>query len=74
MKLHSLKLLAPAENGPKSVKLFINQPSTLDFDQASSMEPVQKLDITIDNLIQANPIPLRFVKFQNVQNLIVSIM
>src|SRR5699024_1174881 len=72
VKLHSLKLLAPAENGPKSVKLFINQPRTLDFDQASSMEPVQKLEVESGDLVEAKPIPLRFVKFQNVQNLIVS--
>lgn len=72
VKLHSLKLLAPAENGPKSVKLFINTPSTMDFDAASSSEPVQKLDIAVDDLVKANPIPLRFVKFQNVQNLTVS--
>jgi len=72
VKLHSLKLLAPSDNGPKSVKLFINQPRTLDFDQASSMEPQQKIDVDVDDLVNGNPIPLRFVKFQNVQNLIVS--
>lgn len=72
VKIHSLKFLAPAQNGPKSVKLFINQPRTLDFDQASSMEPVQHLEIPQKDLVDSNPIPLRFVKFQNVQNLIVS--
>jgi len=71
VKLHSLKFSAPAENGPKEVKIFINQPRTLDFDQAGSMEPVQKLDIDVNDLVKGNPIPLRFVKFQNVQNLII---
>ncbi|KAH9507019.1 thioredoxin-like [Dermatophagoides farinae] len=70
VKIHSLKLTAPASNGPKRIKLFINQPRTLDFDQASSMEPIQTIDVAIDDLVKANPIPLRFVKFQNVQNLI----
>ncbi|KAJ6224167.1 hypothetical protein RDWZM_002712 [Blomia tropicalis] len=70
VKLHSLKLLAPAENGPKSIKLFINQPRTLDFDQATSMEAVQKIDVDCNDLVNSTPIPLRFVKFQNVQNLI----
>lgn len=73
VKIHSLKLTAPASNGPKRIKLFINQPRTLDFDQASSMEPIQTIDVAIDDLVKANPIPLRFVKFQNVQNLIVSL-
>ncbi len=72
VKLHSLKLLAPATNGPKTLKLFINQPRTLDFDQASSMEAVQKVEVETADLVEAKPIPLRFVKFQNVQNLIVS--
>lgn len=73
VKIHSLKILAPAKNGPKKAKLFINQPRTLDFDQASSMEAVQQLEITEKDLVDNNPIPLRFVKFQNVQNLIVCI-
>ena len=34
-----------AENGPKTVKLFINQPTTLDFDRADSMAPVQQLEL-----------------------------
>ncbi|KAH9403554.1 Thioredoxin-like protein 1 [Tyrophagus putrescentiae] len=73
VKLHSLKLLAPATNGPKTLKLFINQPRTLDFDQASSMEAVQKVEVETADLVEAKPIPLRFVKFQNVQNLIIFI-
>lgn len=38
IKLHSIKIEGPAENGPKNVRLFINQPRTLDFDQVDSME------------------------------------
>lgn len=72
IKLHSLKFLAPVENGPKSVKIFINQPRTLDFDMASSMEPVQKLEVTKEDLANAQTLAVRFVKFQNVQNLTVS--
>lgn len=71
VKLHSIKLCAPESNGPKTIKLFINQPRTLDFDQASSNEPVQLLTVAKEDL-EGNPIPLRFVKFQNVQNLQVS--
>lgn len=32
-----------ATNGPKFVKLFINQPRTLDFDMATSNQAVQEL-------------------------------
>ena len=37
-------LLGCAENGPKTLKLFKNQPGTLDFDSADSMEPIQTLE------------------------------
>lgn len=69
VKLHSLKLDAPAKNGPKTVKLFINLPNTLDFDKADSTEPTQLLELTPEDLSGKKPIPLRFVKFQNVSNL-----
>ena len=32
---------APAANGPKTVRVFKNQPRTLDFSQAESMESIQ---------------------------------
>lgn len=32
-----------ADKGPKTVKVFLNQPRTLDFDSAEGMEPVQLL-------------------------------
>jgi len=69
VKLHSLKIKAPEDKGPKTIKLFINQPRTLDFDQADSMEPVQLIQLEKKDLDGSIPVPLRFVKFQNVQNL-----
>ncbi|KAK7466606.1 hypothetical protein BaRGS_00037329 [Batillaria attramentaria] len=69
MKIHSLRLEAPADKGPKTVKIFINQPRTLDFDQADSMAPVQQVDLTPDDLKEGSMIPLKFVKFQNVQSI-----
>lgn len=69
VKLHSLKISAPEDNGPKTLKLFINQPRTLDFDQADSSEPVQILELKPEDLTGENPVLLRYVKFQNVQNL-----
>jgi len=69
LKLHSMKMLCQNDNGPKSVKLFINQPHTLDFDSASSMEPVQMLELTKDELKDGAVIPLKYVKLQNVTSL-----
>ncbi|UYV69132.1 K02A2.6-like [Cordylochernes scorpioides] len=69
LKLHSIKFQGPADSGPKTVKLFINHPNTLDFDQGTSMEPTQLLELKPEDLSNNTIIPLRFVKFQNVQNL-----
>ncbi|KAG8192166.1 hypothetical protein JTE90_027807 [Oedothorax gibbosus] len=69
VKLHSLKITAPEDKGPKTLKLFINQPHTLDFDAADSSEGVQTLELKPEDLSGENNILLRYVKFQNVQNL-----
>lgn len=69
VKLHSLKIHCAQDNGPKNVKLFINQPHTLDFDSAESMEPLQLLTLTPEDLQEGSLIPLKFVKMQNVSNL-----
>ncbi|XP_035910697.1 thioredoxin-like protein 1 [Anopheles stephensi] len=69
VKLHSLKIKAPPTHGPKNIKLFINQPRTLDFDMADSYVSVQDLEVDPKDLETGNPIKLRFVKFQNVQNI-----
>jgi len=67
VKLHSLKIKAPQDKGPKTIRVFINQPTTLDFDKADSMTSTQDISLTADQL-DGSIIPLRFVKFQNVQN------
>lgn len=68
VKIHSLKIKAPADKGPKNLKLFINQLHTLDFDAATSNVAVQELELTPKDL-EGNPVNLRYVKFQNVQNI-----
>ncbi|XP_019879651.1 thioredoxin-like protein 1 [Aethina tumida] len=68
VKIHSLKIKAPADKGPKFIRLFINQPRTLDFDSADNCYSVQDLDLAPSDL-EGNPVNLRFVKFQNVQNI-----
>ncbi|XP_023346225.1 thioredoxin-like protein 1 [Eurytemora carolleeae] len=67
VKLHSIKIKAPADKGPKTLRLFINQPNTLDFDKADSMTSTQDIVLTPGQL-DGSVIPLKFVKFQNVQN------
>jgi PITH domain len=69
VKIHSLKMKAPAKHGPKKIKIFINQPVTLDFDSATGTAAVQELEVTPKDLDNGNLINLRFVKFQNVQTL-----
>lgn len=69
VKLHSLKLHCSGDNGPKNVKLFINQPHTLDFDSADSMEPLQMLELKPEDLREGAIIPLKYVKLQNVLSL-----
>lgn len=69
VKIHSFAIKAPETFGPKTVKLFINQPITLDFEKAETSLPVQTLHTKISDLMSGIPIPLHFVRFQNVQNM-----
>lgn len=68
VKLHSIRLTGP-KNAAKTVCLFINQPHTLDFDSASSMQPVQMLILTPQDVEKDSLVELKYVKFQNVSNL-----
>lgn len=68
VKVHSLKIKAPPNSGPKTIKLFINLPNTIDFDAAMSNTATQELELTPKDL-DGTPVNLRYVKFQNVQNL-----
>ena len=52
------------------MKLFINQAGTPDFDAGESLEAVQTLQLTAAETSGA-AVPLRFVKFQNVNQLTV---
>lgn len=52
--------------GPKIVHIYIDRPS-LDFSEATSTPAIQTLSLTEEDL-SGKPIPLRFVKFQNVHS------
>ena len=43
VKVHSIKVKAPSDKGPKTVRIFQNLPNTLDFDKADSMVCTQDL-------------------------------
>jgi len=69
IKLHSIKFNAGGdiEQAPKTIRLFVNVTNPLDFDDAESAPATQELEL--DAKLLDTMIPLRFVKFQNVQNL-----
>ena len=63
----------PEGKAPSHIKLFQNKPS-FDFSNAESLEAVQDITLTKEDVKQGagKQIPLRFVKFQNVNSLIVT--
>jgi len=69
VKINSLKIKAPADRGPKTLKLFVNQTKTLGFDDAASFTPAQTVTLSSENLMGTNEVELHTVKFQNVINL-----
>jgi len=68
VKVHSIKVKAPSDCGPKTLRLFINQPNTPDFDKADGMVATQEVKLSKDQLESGSVLPLKFVNFQNVQN------
>jgi len=77
VKIHSLcfssnvtEEIAPDSSAPKTIKIFVNRNSTLDFDDAESTEAVQEIELTAADVASGKPVELRFVKFQNVTSLI----
>ena len=71
VKIHSIEFVTKGENNtarPKTVLLYLNPTTTLDFDTAESTTPTQTLTLTFDEEGKAK-LPLRFVKFQRVSSL-----
>lgn len=60
----------PAQ-APKVVKVFINLPRSMGFDDAERSEATQTLELTEEDYKDDGLIPLRYVKFQNVQSVTV---
>ena len=71
VKLHSIAIKGPEDKGAKHIRIFINQPQTLDFDQVNARESVQDITFTKDQIVNGTPVALKYVKFQNVQNILI---
>jgi len=69
VKVHSLRFKGPKNQGPKNVRIFMNLPNSPDFDAADGMSSNQDIELTPAQLESGDLIPLKFVKFQNVQSL-----
>jgi len=77
VKVHSLAFgamnddeSATLENGPRVVKLYTNHATTPDFSDVEDMAPIQELELAEASL-KDTPVELRYVKFQNVTNLVI---
>lgn len=70
VKVHSILIKGVSDRAPKKIKVFINLPKTIDFDNASGLEPTQLLEFDDSSTKgEGQILPLKYVKFQNVQNI-----
>lgn len=60
VRIHSITITGPAEDGPKVVKLYTNRMS-LGFSDADSVPYAQQLELTTKDLA-GEPIPLKLTK------------
>ncbi|KAG0049831.1 hypothetical protein BGZ83_005358 [Gryganskiella cystojenkinii] len=73
IKLHSIKIVPKdASHAPKTIKLYVNK-LTLGFDETDSVEETQTIVLSEKDYEANGVIPLRFVKFQNVNSVILFI-
>ncbi|KAK0602199.1 hypothetical protein LWI29_031325 [Acer saccharum] len=71
VKLHSIVVKGPEEEGPKTVKLFSNR-EHMGFSNVNDFPPSDTVVLSSDNL-KGHPVVLKFVKFQNVRSLTIFI-
>ncbi|KAI3445272.1 hypothetical protein Pfo_001937 [Paulownia fortunei] len=71
IKLHSIVIKGPEEEGPKTVKLFANR-QHMGFSNVNDFPPSDTAVLSADNL-KGKPIIVKYVKFQNVRSLTIFI-
>ncbi|GMN25449.1 hypothetical protein TIFTF001_000931 [Ficus carica] len=71
VKLHSIAIKGPEEEGPKTVKLFSNK-EHMGFSNVSDFPPSDTAVLSPENLA-GKPVLLKYVKFQNVRSLTIFI-
>ncbi|XP_026662859.2 PITH domain-containing protein At3g04780 isoform X2 [Phoenix dactylifera] len=71
IKLHSVVIKGPEEEGPKTVKLFTNK-EHMGFSNVSDFPSSDSIALSPDNL-KGKPVNLKYVKFQNVRSLTIFI-
>ncbi|XP_059652726.1 PITH domain-containing protein At3g04780 [Cornus florida] len=71
IKLHSIIIKGPEEEGPKTVKLFANK-EHMGFSNVNDYPPSDTVVLSVDNL-KGTPVVLKYVKFQNVRSLTIFI-
>lgn len=67
IKLHSVVIKGPEDEGPKTVKLFANR-EHMGFSNVNDFPPSDTAVLSEDNL-KGKPVVLKYVKFQNVRSL-----
>ncbi|CAG8600180.1 10850_t:CDS:2 [Paraglomus brasilianum] len=69
VKIHSLKLVADdIAHAPKTIKLYANR-LNIGFDETNRIEATQVLTLSDKDYADNGLVPLRFVKFQSVNNI-----
>ncbi|KAL9393317.1 hypothetical protein Peur_012602 [Populus x canadensis] len=71
IKLHSIAIKGPEEDGPKTVKLFSNK-EHMGFSNVNDYPPSDTVVLSPDTL-KGKPVVLKYVKFQNVLSLTIFI-
>ncbi|CAF3666301.1 unnamed protein product [Adineta steineri] len=66
--LHSISFKALEDNGPKTVKLFLNR-ETVSFTDVKTNEPVEILEINKNHLTYGKPIEFKFIKSQRIHSI-----